>query len=267
MDDWDEWDDPGFDDDEDLEADEYDGRSWSDEDEDEDAWDDEESAAEDPWDDAEDLEEWDAPGGSWDGGDTVTGGGGGAAAAGASSASGGGRTMGAWEFGTATAVAGWLLDRQADRIVEAVRASAPGPRHDPGTSLPPAEPWQRLPVPPLDPSAGPLGVGAALDASGLHGTLSRWLAAGADAVLEARDAEGSHRLAVLVSPLVPARPVWVVAEEHPDGFGGTRLLPLFSDGGGGRWVCAVDGSRAAVAAVGWALERHGLSWSALRRTN
>jgi hypothetical protein len=268
MDDWDEWDDPGFDDDLDLDLDEagHGSGGWEDDDEDDDL--DEHDEHDDGLGALEDEDEDEDEELDWGGGGVIPAAGGGLARPPAEETTEGGRRMSAWDFGTATAVAGWLLDRQADRIVDAVREGArrSAGAQDPGTSLPPVEPWQRLAAPTPDATAPPLAVGDALEAARLQRTLDGWLAAGADHVLEARDERADHLLAVLVSPLVPERPVWVVAEEVPGGFSGTRLLPLFTDGGSGRWVCAVDGAGPAVAVAQWALERHDRTLGDLRRT-
>jgi hypothetical protein len=64
---------------------------------------------------------------------------------------------------------------------------------------------------------------------------------------------------VLVTPLVPGLPIWVLFDEHPQGFQTTRLLPVFADTGPpGRAYCFVDSGYYALLAIEWALNRYGL---------
>ncbi|MGI8872782.1 MAG: hypothetical protein ACR2KP_00360 [Egibacteraceae bacterium] len=190
--------------------------------------------------------------------------------------------MSAWEFGMGAAVAGWLLDRQADRIVEAVRQAPPLPSVAPGAPplRGPAPAWWRVPAPPLDASAAPLEPGAVLEPSRLASTIRHRALSGDPLGLEARlHAGGRRRLAdpsldpaallvtVVVTDLTPQRPIWVMFEERPGGFATARLLPVF-DGHGppGRAYCFVDNATAAMAVLIWGLERYGLalpdfSWS------
>jgi hypothetical protein len=186
---------------------------------------------------------------------------------------GGSRTRGAGELGTATAVAGWLLDQQADRIAAAVRqtgAAGPAPTPARPEPAPPDAPWRRLTGPPLDPASTPLELGDVLEPSRLRATIDARLRSRRPLALEARarllatTAEVGFDLdavavTIVVSDLTPAAPVWVMFEERPDGFATARLLPVF-DGVGppGRAYCFVDGAEAAVRAVAWGLERYGL---------
>lgn len=172
------------------------------------------------------------------------------------------------------AVAGWLLDGQADRIVEAVRQIPPLPSVAPGAPPPTSTPaWWRVKGSDLDPSASPQEPGDVLDPSRLTMTI-RWRQASRDPLgLEARPHTDSRRrlsdrgldaavllFTVVVTDLTPQRPVWVMFEEGQGGFATARLLPVF-DGAGppGRAYCLVDNAVAAVAVIEWGLERYGVA--------
>jgi hypothetical protein len=195
----------------------------------------------------------------------------------------GGRAVGmsAWEFGTATAVAGWLLDRQADRIAEAITREqarpAAGTPAAPGAAA--AAAWRRLTGPALDPAAAPLAPGEGLERSRLAATIDERLTQQQPLGFEARVQPGRRPadpaldpmellFTVVVQQVTPEAPVWVMFEERVGGFSTARLLPVF-DGTGppGRAYCFVDSGTAATHVIEWGLERYGLALSDFQWTS
>jgi hypothetical protein len=202
--------------------------------------------------------------------------------------------MSPWQFGTATAVAGWLLDRQADRIVDALNRQADaaarqadaagrqadaegGTRPPPGAApAAPAAAWRQLTGPPLDAGAQPLAPGDLLERSRLAATIYQRVVEGRQLGLDAGARPGCRSpdaaldpaqatFTIVVHDLTPSAPVWVMFEERVGGFSAARLLPVF-DGTGppGRAYCFVDSGTAAVRVIEWGLERYGLQVSDFR---
>jgi hypothetical protein len=168
--------------------------------------------------------------------------------------------MSALEFGVAAGVAGWLLDQQADRIVEGVRRANLPP--------PPAAPaWQRLAPVHATPGTPPLRPGDRLTPHGLTAVLRQRLGAGQDLALEAvlaGAATPAHPAAttftvVLTHLVTDERRIWVLFPERTGGFSVPLLQPVFADQGPpGVACCFVDSAEAATAVVAWGLHRYGL---------
>ena len=171
----------------------------------------------------------------------------------------------AWEFGTAAAVAGWLMDSQTDRLIAELRA---------GQQQPPAPPHpaELLRGWPVDWAASPLAQGDVLERSRLGVTIAARADSGKELALEARLAttsgemygEGLHAedvtFTVLVTHLVPHRRIWLTFEESPRGFSAARLLPVYDgEGPAGRAYCFVNDVMTALNALEWGLGRFHLA--------
>jgi hypothetical protein len=237
-----------------------------------DTWDDAEGWNEDDEDEeAEDELDWDDDAAEDDWGDAEHVGGGVGAVHREQPVAAERRGVSAMEFGLGVAVAGWLLDAHAEKIVEGVRAAAPAVQQ--------AQPaWQRLDGVGFDQNATAVRPGETLNRSGLHRVLSDHLGRGQDLVIDARPVvdrgaprPGSSldwsalRFTILHSPLVDSLPLWVLFDERAGGFNSAWLLPVFADvGPPGRAYCYVDTPARAVHVVEWGLGRHALTLDQFR---
>ena len=191
-------------------------------------------------------------------------------------------TVSAWDVGTGFALAGWLLDRHADRIERAVsdQRYAPGdrdpaalPTPPPPQPRPPAKQAQRAdPVAapsggPVDWSAAPLEVGDAVTRSALAIRLTIEAAEDTEVALTLEPIAGSPalRVVVIVTALTPPHRFWVVVDEHAEGFSTARMLPVFAtDGEARRAIHRTVDPAGAVDAVEWAYAREGVSLAEVR---
>jgi hypothetical protein len=237
----------------------------------------EDSDSSDTWDDFDDETDWDAEeddeadaadvdgfDDEWDAADDAEAAGAGAGVTlrhqGASGRDAGRPRMSALEFGVAAGVAGWLLDQQADRIVEGIRRANLPP-------APAAPAWQRLAPIDAPPGTPPLRPGDRLAIEGLTAVLRQRLDAGHELALEAVLAgavapahPGATTFTVIVTHLVAdERRIWVLFPERAGGFSVPLLQPVFADQGPpGVACCFVDSAEAATAVVAWGLARYGL---------
>lgn len=188
-----------------------------------------------------------------------------------------GAMMNPWDVGTAAAIAGWLLDRQAEQIVEGVRAAASAPVPGPpgGHGRPVRRP---TPGPPVDWDAPPLHPGDVLERSRLAVTIAVRLGANRPLGLDAAPVAtagpvpaqpGLDRSAlsftIAVTRIVPDLPVWVMFDDRPRGFRAAELRSTFAgEGPAGRAYCFVAAPEEAVDAVEWGLDRYGLQLAGFR---
>jgi hypothetical protein len=237
----------------------------------------EDSDSSDTWDDFDDESDWDAEDDDaedaadldgfddgWDEAEDAEAADAGAAGTlrlhGATGRDAGRPSMSALEFGVAAGVAGWLLDQQADRIVEGIRRA----------SLPPAAAapaWQRLAPIDAPPGTPPVRPGDRLTIGGLTAVLRQRLATGQELALEALLAgaaapahpEATTFTVVLSHLVADERRIWVLFPERAGGFSMPLLQPVFADQGPpGVACCFVDSAEAATAVVAWGLRRYGL---------
>jgi hypothetical protein len=211
--------------------------------------------------------------GEWDLFEPAGGSGGGTAVTAGGDDSGG---VNAWDVGTGFALAGWLLDRHADRIADRVghQVAARDPNgpvpesRGPRPSSPSSAPSTLAGV---DWDASPLRDGEPVTRSRLAVTIALRVGARRDLYLWARhpaavdtDGEADFELSVLVQRLAPEHeaPSIVVRFEDPEGTAPARLADSFSRLGRGPSVMRLCTDTAdAVNAVQWVLERYSLDWS------
>ena len=201
---------------------------------------------------------------------------------GARSASRSEPTVSAWDVGAGFALAGWLLDRHADRIERAVtdkRHTSGGRDYDALPAPPPPHPQRAAEQPqradpvaaptggPIDWSAAPLEVGEAVTRSALAVRLAAEAAENSEIALTLEPPTGlpALRIVVIVTALTPPHRLWVVVDEHAEGFATARLLPVFAtDGQTRRAIHRTMDPAKAVDAVEWAYAREGVALSEVR---
>jgi hypothetical protein len=170
-----------------------------------------------------------------------------------------------WDVGAAFALGGWLLDQHAEQVGAQVRealtaqgtarASDGAPRGAPHPAPPSGHRY--VAGPDIHRVGGPL-LPAAVYAEAVAAS-----AAGRGLLLQAEGRSPAGGRLVLVLSVVPSTAgpsMWVVAEERPDGFSAARLLPVFQrDQSGGLAVFATDVAAEMADAVVWACARENVA--------
>jgi hypothetical protein len=171
----------------------------------------------------------------------------------------------AWDVGAVFALGGWLLDQHAERVGAQVRQAlaAQGTSRVPG-SAPRGAPY---PAPPSGhryvPGPDAHAVGGPLLPEVVYAETLAASVAGRGLLLQAEgQSPAGGRLVLLVSvvPSTAGPSMWVVAEERPDGFSAARLLPVFQrDQSGGLAIFATDDAAEVADAVAWACARENVA--------
>jgi hypothetical protein len=186
----------------------------------------------------------------------------------------GGERMGwsAWDVGTVFAIGGWMADQHADRTARQVAAALaerdisrpPGGRPLGAEQPPPSSGF------PYDTAAPSLVVGAPLAQGSLFAELHRATTTGSEVMIQAQGPGGPEGTLLLVISAVPSSSgprLWVVAEEHPDGFSATRLVPVFVPERSAQLaIFATDHATEAADAAAWACGREGVALDRLTVT-
>ena len=177
-----------------------------------------------------------------------------------------------WDVGTIFALGGWLADHHAEstaRQVAAVLAERDAGRDAAGRPIGASHP----PPPsgyPYDTARGTLAVGDPLDQGRLYAELATAATTGRELMIQAEGPDGAGGPLLLYLSAVPLSSgprLWVVAEERPGGFQGSRLIPVFEPHrSSGAAIFATDHPSEAADAAVWACGREGVSLAALTVT-